>query len=143
MGTITSASSVFTLSLPDVFPVDLNIQGYAVDDAFSHDSFDITETKMGVDGVLSGGFTPNPKRIQVALQADSPSIAIFDAWAAAQEVAKEAFSCTAVIALPSIGKQYVCNVGWLRGFKKLPDAKKTLEPQQFAIEFQDIQPAPI
>lgn len=143
MGTITSASSSFVISIPDVFPADLIVQGYAVDDAFSHDSFDITETKMGVDGVLSGGFTPNPKRIQVALMADSPSILIFDAWASGQEVAKEAFPCTVVIAIPSIGKQYICNVGWLRGFKKLPDAKKTLEAQQFSIEFQDIQPAPI
>jgi tail fiber protein gp32 len=143
MGTITSANSSIVLSVPGVFPTDIVLQGYATDDEFTHDSVDITETRMGVDGILSGGFTPNPKSITIAFQADSPSIAAFDAWGSAQEAAKEAFPSTVVVALPSVGKQYTCNVGWLRGFKKLPDAKKVLEPQQYRIEFQDIQPAPI
>jgi hypothetical protein len=143
MGTITSANSSIILSVPDVFPTSIVLQGYATDDEFAHESFDITETRMGVDGVLSAGFTPNPKRVTLAFQADSPSIAAFDAWGSAQESAREAFQGSLIIALPSIGKQFTCNVGWLRGFKKLPDAKKVLEPQQYTIEFQDIQPAPI
>jgi hypothetical protein len=143
MGTITSANSQFVISIPDVFPVDLVLQGYAVDDAFTNDAVELTERRMGVDGTLSAGYTPNPKPIHVALQPDSPSVPIFDAWKSAMESAQEAYSCTVIIAMPSIGKQYICNVGWLGGVNILPDARKVLDPQHFVIEFQSVQAAPL
>jgi hypothetical protein len=143
MGTITSANASVIISIPAVFPVDQILQGFAADDAFAHESFDMTETRMGVDGILSAGYTPNPKRYTITFQPDSPSILIFDTWGAAMEAAKEAFQASMVIAMPSIGKAFNFNVGWLKNFKKLPDAKKVLEPQAYSIDWQDIQPIPI
>ena len=143
MGTITSANASVIIVIPAVFPVPQLLQGYAADDAFAHDSFDMTETRMGVDGILSAGFTPNPKVFHITFQPDSPSIIVFDIWGAAMEAAKEAFPASMSIAQPSIGKAFAFNVGWLRGFKKLADAKKVLEPQTYTIEWQDIQPVPI
>lgn len=143
MGTITSANASVIISIPAVFPVDQILAGFAADDAFAHESFDMTETRMGVDGILSAGYTPNPKRFTITFQPDSPSILIFDTWGASQEAAKEALAASMVIAMPSIGKAFNFNVGWLKGFKKLPDAKKVLEPQAYSIDWQDIQPVPI
>lgn len=143
MGTITSANASVIISIPAVFPVDQILQGFAADDAFAHESFDMTETRMGVDGILSAGYTPNPKRFTITFQPDSPSILIFDTWGAAMEAAKEAFQASMVIAMPSVGKAFNFNVGWLKNFKKIPDAKKVLEPQAYSIDWQDIQPIPI
>jgi hypothetical protein len=143
MATITSANSEFALTIPALGLLQVPIQGYEADDAFSQESFEITETRMGVDGILSAGFVPNPKKLTVSLKPDSPSINIFDAWISGQEAAQEAFPASAVIVLTSIGKAFAFSVGWLRNVKKLPDAKKTLQGQTYTIEWQDIQPVPI
>lgn len=143
MGTITSANASVVINVPDVFSVGQILSGFAADDAFAHESFDMTETRMGVDGILSAGYTPNPMRFTITFQPDSPSILVFDTWGAAQEALKEALQASMTITMPSIGKAFNFNVGWLKGFKKLPDAKKVLEPQSYSIDWQDIQPIPI
>lgn len=140
---ITSANSEFFLSIPDLGIINVPIQGYAADDAFAQEAVAIAETRMGVDGILSAGYTPNAKRLVVALQPDSDSIDIFDAWILGMEAAREVFVASATILIPGIGKAFAFSVGYLTNVKKVPDAKKVLEPQMFTIEWQDIQPTPI
>lgn len=143
MSTITSANSKFVINIPDVFPTPQEVQGYAADDAFTQSAFDVTETRMGVDGRLSGGYTPNAKPFTVMLQADSPSIAIFDAWAGAMESDNEAFVASAIIDLPSVHKSYIFTKGFLKNVQKLPSAKKVLEPVPYTIEWESIQVVPL
>lgn len=143
MGTITSANASVVLNVPGVFPTPQLLSGFATDDAFTQQAYDVAETRMGVDGVLSAGFTPNAKPFAITFQADSPSILTFDTWGLAESAAKEKFQASMEIALPSIGKVFKFNVGWLKNFKAVPDAKKVLEPQTYSIEWQDIIPAPI
>ena len=57
MGTITSANAQVMLNVPGVFPTPVQLAGFAADDAFTQDAYDVAETRMGVDGVLSAGFT--------------------------------------------------------------------------------------
>lgn len=139
--TITSANSTFILNIPGVFPAPLPIQGYAADDAFTVEPFDTAEAIVGVDGKLSAGFTPTPKKLTVMLQADSPSLEIFDAWLGAMESAREVFFAEATITLPSIAKTYNMRKGVLTNAVKLPPNKKTLQPVQYVITFESIEPA--
>jgi len=143
MGTITSANSQFTLTIPALGINQAPIQGYAADDAFTQEAFEVTETRMGVDGTLSAGYTPNPKKLTVVLQPDSPSIPIFDQWIAGMEQAQEALEASAFITVPSIGKAFAFTTGWLRNVVKMPSGKKVLEPQSYTIEWQDIDAVPI
>lgn len=143
MGTITSANSQVILSVPDVFPSPIPIQGYAADDAFTQGAFDMAETKMGVDGILSAGYTPSPKPFDVMLQADSPSIDIFLAWKQAEEAAKEKFQGTIIAVLPSVSKQFTMSTVWLKNMQGMPSAKKVLEPIPVKMEAQDIFYSPI
>ena len=101
MATITAANAVFMLSVESLFPSPQQLQGFAADDVFSHALVAPVETLMGVDGFLSGGWTPQPKVQTIALQADSPSTYIFDTWYAAQEQAREVYIAQAHIALAS------------------------------------------
>ena len=139
--TITSANSTFVLNIPGVFPIPLAIQGYAADDAFTVEPFDTAEALMGVDGKMSAGYTPTPKKLTVMLQADSPSLEIFDAWVGAMESAREVFFADATIVLPSIQKTYSLTKGALTNAVKLPPNKKVLQPVQYVITFESIQPA--
>ena len=143
MGTITSANASVVLSIPDVFNVDQILAGFAADDAFTQQAFKMTEQRMGVDGILSAGYTPSPKPFGITFQPDSPSILVFDTWGLAHIAAKEALQASMVITMPSIGKAFNFNVGWLDDFKALPDAKKVLEPQTYTIIWQDIIAVPI
>lgn len=143
MGTITSANSSFILTVRDVFPLPQILQGYAADDAFTQEAFDLTETRMGVDGILSGGYTPSPKRITVMLQPDSIALDVFLNWKAANEAAKETLVGSAVIALPSISKGFTLGTIFFKNSQGMPSAKKVLEPFPAILEYQDLTAAPI
>ena len=56
MSTITSANSIISASIPDVYPAAQQLQGYAVDDAWAAESVEMALAQMGVDGLMSAGF---------------------------------------------------------------------------------------
>lgn len=140
---ITSANSQFILTVPGVFPTPQVIQGYAADDAFTQEAFDLMETRMGVDAILSGGYTPTPKRLSVMLQPDSPSFDVFSVWRQEIESQQAALVASATIVLPSIGKVFTFTKGFLKNLQAMPSAKKVLDPVPFIIEWESISQLPI
>jgi hypothetical protein len=141
--TITSANSVFTLVVPLVFPVPINVQGYAADDAFATEAVDSAEAVMGVDGKMSAGYTPFPTKLNVTLQADSDSISIFDTWLGAMQTAKEVFFGDATIVMPSVGRTYILTKGAMTRITQFPAAKKILQPVQYEITFESVVAVPL
>lgn len=137
--TLTSADLQFMLTLPGLFPIAQQIQGFASDDAFAIEPYDLAETLMGVDGQLSGGYTPNPKKQAIQLQANSVSNDIFDIWRGAQESTKGLIVVTATIQYPALGKTYAMNRGFLTRVQAIAPAKKILQPQTYEITWQDVQ----
>lgn len=137
-GTLTTANSTFSLSIPDVFPTPQALQAYATDDAFSTESVTPSEVRMGVDGILAAGFTPFPTKIKIVLQANSDSIAVFEQWLAAMKQAKETYAADGLIGLPGVNKQVTLTNGYLTGAMQFSDAKKQAEPQSFEITFESV-----
>lgn len=141
--TLTVANSVIFLVIPDLFPVPQQLQGYAADDVLSTEAVDSVEVQMGVDGLLSGGWMPTPKRQTFTLQADSPSVTMFDAWQQSQEAIQDAYVANGFITLPSIGRIYTCTKGFLTSYTPMPDARKVLQPRKFTITWESILGAPV
>lgn len=141
--TITAANATITFTVPSVFAAPQQIQGFAADDVYSTDTLESVEEMMGVDGQLTAGFVFVPVRQQYTLMADSPSIAFFDQWWQFQQALQDAYPCFGTITLPSKKTQYAMQKGFLKGYKPLPDAKKLLQPQQFAIVWQRIIASPV
>lgn len=141
--TLTSANSIFTLTAAGIFPVPQQLQGYAVDKAFAADALVLAETKMGVDGKLSAGYTPTPVKMTVSLQADSDSNTIFMAVTQAIKTTREVFPITAHITLPATGEVYTCNRGFLTVSKQMPDAMKVLGEKEYEIVFESVDRAVI
>jgi hypothetical protein len=135
MTTLTSVNSVFALSIAGLYPVAQILQGYAADDAFMADDVDPVETLMGVDGLLSGGYTPYPTKIHVTLQANSASMVIFDNWLAAQKAAREIYIGNGNIAIPALGQAWSLGTIFLTGANPIPGVKKILT-------VQDCNPSP-
>lgn len=136
--TLTVANSVYMLVILDLFPVPQQLQGYAADDVFTTEPVDSVETVMGIDGKLSGGWMPTPKRQTIVLQADSPSTLMFDAWQQAQDAVRDAFVANATIQLPSLGRLFVCTKGFLTSYAPVPDARKILQPRRFQITWENV-----
>lgn len=136
--TITSANSVFTITIPSLFPAPVQLQGYSADKAWSTDPQDLAETQMGVDGRMTAGYTPAPVPQSIVLQADSPSKIIFNTLAAATKAQREVYFINGTISFPGTGETFICTKGVLKNFKSIPDAAKVLQPMEFQIVWQDI-----
>ena len=141
MASLTGANAVYMLSIPNLFAVPQQLQGFAADDVFDTDAIESTEILMGVDGIMSAGFVFVPVRQNIALQADSPSTFIFDTWWAAQQQAQDVFFAAGTVLLTAVGKKWTLTKGALTGYKPIPDTKKLLQPQRFGITWQQIFPA--
>lgn len=140
--TLTSANAVLILAVAGLFDVPQRLQGFAADDVYDVDSVDTKETQMGVDGRLSAGWVPVSLKQNITLQADSPSMFIFESWYQAENIAREAFIATGSIVLPATGNKYVMTRGFLRNYTPAPAAKKILQPRKFTIEWERITGAP-
>jgi len=143
VATITAANAVFMISVANLFDAPFQLQGFAADDVFSHALVAPVETLMGVDGILSGGWTPQPKVQTVALQADSPSNIFFDTWYNSQEQLREAYVASAQITLPSISRTFTCVQGFLTNYPPMTDARRILQPRRFTITWASIIGAPL
>ena len=138
--TITSANSVFSITVPGLFPAPIQMKGYSADRAWESDNVDLAEAIMGVDGILSSGYTPNPVPMTVSLQADSDSRQDINAIINATKSKRDVFRLSATIDLPSTGESFICTRGVLRNVKWLPDAGKVLQPISFTIVWESINP---
>lgn len=136
--TITSANSVLMISVPSLFPAPVQIQGYASDKAFAMDALDIAEVNMGVDGRMTAGFTPNPTKQTISLQADSPSKDIFETIVRSMKQAREIFYINASIALPSTGESFTLTRGVLTSIPQMPTAQKVLQPVDYVITWSEV-----
>ncbi|WP_028732070.1 phage tail fiber protein [Rhizobium leguminosarum] len=142
MATITSANAIVMLSIPGLFDVPQQIQGFSADNIYTQDTLEVTQTSMGVDGKLSGGFVFTAVSQTFTLQADSPSNVIFDTWAQNQRLLKDVYVAQGRITLPSIGFQYVQTKGFLISYPPLPSAAKTLQPRAYQIQWESVVPQP-
>jgi hypothetical protein len=143
MSTITSANSILMLGIAGLYNVPIQILGFSTDDAFTIGDVDMAETMMGVDGRMSAGWIPMIKTMDITLQADSPSNDFFDAWIAAEGIAREKYMCNGSILLSGTNRLYVLTTGYLKTGSVMPGAKKVLQPRKFTLEFQDISVAPV
>ena len=143
MATLTTASSALSMVVANLFPVPVPISGYAADDAFMTGDVESAETYMGVDGILSGGYTPYPVDFDITLQADSASNSFFDAWVAAEAQAREKYLCSATILIQGTGALYQLSRGFLKSPSIMPEAKKVLQPRKYKIVFNTCSLAPV
>lgn len=134
--TITSANAVFTLEVPGLYDTPVTIEGYGTDAAVNVADHAPAQVQMGIDGHLSGGWTPTPKVVTVTLAADSPSRVIFEDWEEFQETAREVLPCNATFTIPSIGRRITGLRGFITQSRKHPNANQVLQAGAYQITFE-------
>ncbi len=137
--TLTAANAVITLVISGIFSSPQILKGFSTDNVYEVGDQQVTETLMGVDGRLSGGYVNNPVVQTFTLQADSPSNNIFDYWALQQRLLQETFVAQGSTLLKSVGTEYISNRGFLVTKLPLPTAGKILQPRKFVIHWESVQ----
>lgn len=143
---ITSANAVLTLSPRTAGLIGtgaFTVEGFASDDAFMADSVDIAEAVMGVDGKMSVGYTPYITKQTITLQADSPSITLFETIVGAQNTLRQPIFLDGVLALPAVAKSYIFTVGALTRVTPFPPGKRILQPMQYEISWELVTAVPL
>jgi hypothetical protein len=141
--TITSANSIYMLSIANLFPIAQQLQGYSADAAFSTEAITPFEGVMGVDGFLSGGWVPVERKQTIMIMPDSDSSDMFDAWHAAEEAAREKYIANALIVLSGTNREYTCFRGFLSTYTPIPEVAKVLRARSFGITWQSITAGPV
>jgi hypothetical protein len=116
----------------------INLENFSADSSFTSDTIQVAETRMGVDGHMAAGFTPNIKTLTINLEAGSPSTEFMILLNQAQETNRKPYEVNMVVSIPSIGKRYTFSNGVLQSYKGLPDGNKVLGPTQWVFHFEDM-----
>lgn len=141
MKTITSANSIFLISIGAIYPVQQRIEGFSADTAWAFDSVSNAEVMQGVDGKMSAGWVPHLTPMTIILQPDKTGWEIFSNWQLAEESIREKIFADATISIPSINRRYVLSNGVLTGFDPAPTARKVLQPMTFKITWETVVPS--
>lgn len=136
--TVTAANVVLTITVPDLYDSPQQFSGYSTDKVWSTDALKLAETMMGVDGILSAGYVPNPVNMTISLQADSLGIDIFDNIIQSTQQQREIYWINGSISVPATGKVYSAVNGVVETAKVIPDASKVLQAQEYTITWQSL-----
>lgn len=139
--TLTSANSIFMLSIEGLYDTPIRLQGYSAESMFSFEGTAPNQTSMGIDGRLSGGFVHVPKVMSFTLQADSLSNDIIERWNAAMEQRREIMLANGIVSLPATNRKYTLTRGFLTNYTPVPSAAQNLSPREFSITWETVAPA--
>lgn len=133
---ITSANAKAVLIVDTLFPAGIELQMFAADAAVSQDTAQIADTRMGVDGYMVAGITPQIKAVTITLEAPSPSYAFMAALWEAMESQRQLYKCTLVVTVPDIYKVFTWKRGVLREGTPFPNMAQMLEPTTWVFHFE-------
>ncbi|MBG5919433.1 phage tail fiber protein [Providencia stuartii] len=109
--TITAANAVLMLRCKGVYDEYVQIQGFQADNAWNFGEANIGETRMGVDGKQSIGYTPHETPWTLYLEANSASVQVMETIRKAFNSNMEARFIDVIVEIPSIGKRYSATGG--------------------------------
>lgn len=138
--TITAANSTLHLTVPGLYDSPVKVEGFASDAAVQVAQNNPAVTEMGIDGHLSMGWVPTAKEMTISLAADSPSLRLFEDWAALQESTREVIACNMEITIPSINRRIVGIRGCMTTCQTTPNVGQTLQAAQYVFTFESLTP---
>lgn len=124
---LTVANSVINMTVEGLHPNGVRLQGYAADNVFEFGDVENGEFSMGIDGKLSAGFVYNEIPFTITLQADSPSLVIFEQIWQRERADRDKLEIGITVASPSLGKRATLRTGFMRSYKA-PQGQRTMQP---------------
>ena len=137
--TLTVANSAIAVTIESLYPGGVLLEGYAADNVFEPGEVQNAEVSMGIDGKLSSGFVYNQVPFTLTLQADSPSLTVFEsAWNRENSI-RSKLDIGMTITLPANGRRYVYKNGVFMSYKA-PAGQRILQPAVVQLVFGRMEP---
>lgn len=136
---ITSANASAVMTIEELYPNGLKLERFSTDAAIVADSQQVAETRMGVDGRMAAGVTPNIYPVTITLEANSPTAAAFTTLFEAMSSNKQLYVCNLTIKIPSIGKTYQFSNGVLQTANPMPGLNKVLVATTWVFHFESME----
>lgn len=133
---ITSANATAILTIEDLYSTGFTLEGFSTDQSVTAEDVEFAQTRMGVDGKLAAGFTPNEFKLTIMLEANSSSVEKLNELQSAMTLNNKIYVCSLQITIPSIGLEYKFTNGVLTSATVMPGLKKILDPTSWAFAFQ-------
>jgi len=130
---ITSANSSITLTIPGVFSSGRLLQQFAVNDILDPEAQTLTESRVGADGQVVGGYVFNLGKFKMSFQANSNSIPVFYQWKQAQDAQTDVIAASMTIITPSLGLNVNLVDVYCESLPFLPPLKKVAEELQVSM----------
>jgi len=140
--TITSANAILMLGVVGLYDTPRRIQGFSADDLSNTDALTTAETSFGIDGRLSAGWVFNAVVQNIMLQADSESIDFFENWTQAERQRRETYIAFGSLLIKATSKRYTMTRGFKTASSVMPSLRRTIQPRQFSITWQDVTAGP-
>lgn len=139
LGHLTDADATLILTCEELYPNGVQLEGFGADGIMSGEDITVAETRMGVDGRLSAGYTPTVKNVVITLEASSPSLEVMqNIWQYMQSTMSQP-ECTLTVNIPSLNQTAVYTQGCMTKGRPIPDLKTMLDPTQWSFAFAKIK----
>lgn len=140
---ITSANAKVMLTVENLYPNGVQLEGFSTDNSFASDDETIAETHMSVDGKLTSGVTPNPVVVTITLDAGSDSYEYMLNLYNTTKLNMTSLKCDMQITVPALKTEYFLKKGALTQGKPLPNGGKVLENTTWQFTFESCKPSSI
>jgi hypothetical protein len=137
--TITSSNAVLHLTVSGLFNTPVKMLDWSSEKAFLFTPLQLAETRMTLDGRLTGGHIKKTTEQTISLTADSRSKYFFSTLLSATKVKGDIFYLGGDLVLPATGENFVLTRGILTTVQQIPGAQKVLEDMDFIIEWESVQ----
>lgn len=128
--TITAANAIVLFSTENYFSSPIQLQGFAADNAFGFGDATIGETRIGIDGLQSGGWVSHEVPFTIYLEANSESRTQMEEFRAYCNGRKETERVTFDVTMPSTGQRVVAS-GFMVSHSGGTSAQKLLQGSQY------------
>lgn len=136
---ITSANSQVVVTVEDLYPNGFVLQQFSTDAMITAENMQLAETRMGVDGYMAAGVTPNIVTATINLEANSPSRRYLDNLATAQRNNLKLYRVSMLVKITATGEEYLFSRGCLQSATNLPAPQKILAPVQYTFHFERME----
>ena len=132
---ITSANATLILTVENLYPAGVKIEGFSTDNSFAMDDDTIAETHMGVDGKMTAGFTPSEKSITITLDAGSPSYEVLCNIYNTSKTNMTVLETSMQITVPALGKEFSLKNGVMISGHPVQSGEKVLGNTAWTFHF--------
>ena len=134
---ITSSNAIIVYKDNMLVKAGMPLVKFSTDQSLTSDEVAVAETRMGVDGKMAVGYTPNITPVTIMFEADSPSWRLIEQSLSIARQANTVVKCELIVTIPALAKTYVYRNGAIKSLTNVA-MKKVLDPGTLKMDFEEV-----